>query len=98
MEKVTVDVSEAQAHLRELLDRVNAGTQIILSENEKPVARLIPFSEKIAGLHAGSIWTSNDFDEPLPDSFWTEGKGDSFWIPMYSSGGIVNLRSCRPKP
>jgi prevent-host-death family protein len=74
MEKVTVDVSEAQTHLRELLDRVNAGVQIILSENEKPIARLVPVSGKIAGLHAGSIWTSDDFDEPLPDGFWTEGK------------------------
>ncbi len=74
METVTVDVSDAQTRLRELLDRVNAGVQIILSENEKPIARLVPVSEKIAGLHAGSIWTSDDFDEPLPDSFWTEGK------------------------
>jgi prevent-host-death family protein len=74
MEKVTVDVSEAQAHLKELVQRVNSGTQIILSENEKPIARLVPVSEKIAGLHAGSIWTSDDFDEPLPDNFWTGGK------------------------
>jgi prevent-host-death family protein len=74
MEKVTVDVSEAQTHLRELLDRVNAGAQVVLSENDKPIARIMPIKEKIAGLHAGSIWTSDDFDEPLPDSFWTEGK------------------------
>jgi prevent-host-death family protein len=74
METETVDVSEAQAHLRKLLDRVNAGVHIILSENDKPVARLVPVSERIAGLHEGSIWTSNDFDEPLSDEFWTEGK------------------------
>jgi prevent-host-death family protein len=65
----SVDVREAQTHLRELLDRVNAGVQIILSENEKPIARLVPDSEKIAGLHAGSIWSSDGFDEPLPDTF-----------------------------
>lgn len=72
METETVDVSEAQAHLRELLERVNAGVHIILSENEKPVARLVPVSERVAGLHAGSIWTSKDFDEALPNGFWTE--------------------------
>jgi hypothetical protein len=25
---------------------------------------------RIAGLHPGTIWTSEDFDEPLPDEFW----------------------------
>lgn len=74
METETVDVREAQNNLRTLLERVNAGVQIILSENEKPIARLLPVSERIAGLHAGSIWASNDFDEPLPEEFWTEGK------------------------
>lgn len=26
---------------------------------------------RVAGLHQGAIWTSDDFDEPLPDEFWT---------------------------
>jgi len=71
MQKETVDVGEAQSHLREILDKVNAGVQVILSENEKPVALLVPFSQRIAGLHSGSICTSKDFNEPLPDEFWT---------------------------
>jgi predicted DNA-binding antitoxin AbrB/MazE fold protein len=25
---------------------------------------------RIAGLHRGEIWTSDDFDAPLPDEFW----------------------------
>ena len=57
METETVDVSEAQAHLKKLLDRVNEGVHIILSENDKPVARLVPVSERIAGLHTGSLST-----------------------------------------
>lgn len=28
-------------------------------------------SRKIAGLNRGAIWMSEDFDEPLPDEFWT---------------------------
>jgi hypothetical protein len=28
---------------------------------------------RVAGLHPGAIWTRDDFDEPLPDDFWTEG-------------------------
>ena len=71
MQMETIEVSEAQTHLRELISKViRTGSQIILSENEKPVARLIPVGGRIPGLHSGSIWTSNDFDEPLPDKFW----------------------------
>jgi hypothetical protein len=28
---------------------------------------------RILGLHPGAIWTSDDFDEPLPDEFWLSG-------------------------
>lgn len=27
-------------------------------------------SPRIAGLHHGEIWMSEDFNEPLPDEFW----------------------------
>ena len=30
--------------------------------------------ERIAGLDKGTTWVSDDFDDPLPDSFWL---GDS---------------------
>ncbi len=29
-----------------------------------------PTESRIAGLHAGAIWTSEDFDDPLPLEFW----------------------------
>lgn len=25
---------------------------------------------RILGMHPGAIWTSDDFDDPLPDEFW----------------------------
>lgn len=28
---------------------------------------------RVLGLHAGAIWMSDDFDAPLPDSFWLGG-------------------------
>lgn len=70
----TVDIGEAQAHLKELVTRVKEGAEIILSDNEKPVAQLVPVKGRIPGLHAGSISTSEDFDAPLPDEFWAGGK------------------------
>lgn len=62
MQTETIDVAEAQAHLKELVHRVREGLQVILSENEKPVARILPVSPRVAGLDPGSIWTSDDFD------------------------------------
>jgi antitoxin (DNA-binding transcriptional repressor) of toxin-antitoxin stability system len=26
--------------------------------------------ERVLGLHAGKMWISPDFDDPLPDEFW----------------------------
>lgn len=73
----TVDVNEAQANLRELLSLVLEGTEIVLTEGDTPLARLVSIAPQAktprkAGLHAGAIWTSDDFDEPLPEEFWTQ--------------------------
>lgn len=35
--------------------------------NQSPEQELPP---RIPDLHAGAIWTSDDFDDPLPDEFW----------------------------
>ncbi len=70
----TVDVSEAQKSLKELLSLVSQGGEVILAEGETPLARLVaiasPTKLREAGLHAGAMWTSDDFDEPLPEEFW----------------------------
>jgi prevent-host-death family protein len=70
----TVDVQEAQTHLAELLSEVANGNEIILAKDNEPKARLIPIvspvKTRVPGLHRGMIWTSDDFDEPLPESFW----------------------------
>jgi antitoxin (DNA-binding transcriptional repressor) of toxin-antitoxin stability system len=75
MQTKTVDVHEAQTHLVELLSLVTAGTEIILTEGITPLARIVPMAgattPRVASLHPGAIWTSEDFDEPLPEEFWT---------------------------
>ena len=69
----TVDVHEAQTRLSDVL----TGAEVILTQGNQPLARLVPVlplttsAPRAAGLHAGAIWTSDDFDEPLPDEFWT---------------------------
>lgn len=71
----TVDVREAQLNLHDLLSLVREGAEIVLTEGTTPLARVVPLAvtttARVAGLHAGAIWTSEDFDEPLPEDFWT---------------------------
>jgi antitoxin (DNA-binding transcriptional repressor) of toxin-antitoxin stability system len=74
MQTETVDLSDAQAHFKELVRRVASGVHVILSEDEKPIAHILPTGRRVPGLHSGAIWTSDDFDAPLPDEFWSEGK------------------------
>jgi antitoxin (DNA-binding transcriptional repressor) of toxin-antitoxin stability system len=77
MQTKTVEVQ--QTYLKELLSLVVEGTEIILTQGNIPVARLVPIADeevtsRIAGLHLGAIWMSDDFDEPLPDQFWLGDK------------------------
>ena len=65
MKTETVDLKEAETHLAELVHRAISGVHVVLSENDKPVARIVPLKRRVAGLHAGEVWTSDDFDEPL---------------------------------
>ncbi len=71
----TVDVHEAQIHFKDLLSQVLAGKEIVLTEGDAPIARLVPVARptatRTAGLHPGAAWTSLDFDEPLSEGFWT---------------------------
>lgn len=70
----TFDVQEHEPSWQELLALVQEGTEVLLTAGDKPLARVTPIEaprgKRIAGLHQGSIWTSDDFDEPLPDEFW----------------------------
>lgn len=72
----TVDVEEAKARLPELVSLALEGNEVIITEGTRPVARLVPVAStegrRVPGLHRGTGWTSEDFDEPLPDEFWQE--------------------------
>jgi antitoxin (DNA-binding transcriptional repressor) of toxin-antitoxin stability system len=73
----TVDVKEAKDRLPELVSLALEGNEVILSEGDRPVARLVPIhspgQKRVMGLHRGTAWMSEDFDEPLPDEFWLGG-------------------------
>ncbi len=81
----TVDATEAQANLVDLLTFVREGHEVLISDGDRPVARLVPVSDgetaestdpprrkrkRTLGLTRGAGWMAPDFYDPLPDSFW----------------------------
>ncbi len=72
-----VSVDEAQEKLQDLVAQALAGNEVIITDHGKPVARLVPVQasspkrKRVAGLNRGTIWTSEDFDQTLPDEFWS---------------------------
>lgn len=70
----TVNLDKVGKQLADLLAIVEHGNEIIIAQDGKPIARLTSVAPKkkkrIASLNRGSIWTSEDFAEPLPDEFW----------------------------
>ena len=73
----TIELTTGQS-IEDILDLLSADTEVIITRDDKPIARLsavttdsTPFPKKrVAGLHAGTTWIADDFDDPLPDSFW----------------------------
>lgn len=70
----TINLDHVEKQLAELLAIVEHNGDVVIAQNGKPLARLASLTPKkkkrIAGLNRGMIWTSADFDAPLPDEFW----------------------------
>jgi len=62
-----VNVYEAKTQLSKLLEQVEAGDEIIIARNGKPVARLVPVqrraSPRVPGGWKGKVWMADDFDD-----------------------------------
>ena len=68
-----IDIQIVFPTLQELLVSVREGKEVLITEGNIPLARLMPAEpvvRRTAGLHEGAIQISDDFDAPLPDSFW----------------------------
>ena len=67
---VTVNVHEAKTHLSRLLKQVEAGEEVIIARNGKPVARLTPlkrFGKRKPGSMKGLFTVPDSFFDPLPE-------------------------------
>ena len=67
------NIHEAKTHLSRLIDRAEAGEEIIIARAGKPVVRMIAY--RIPGLWKGKVKISRDFDE-LPESVAAAFRGE----------------------
>ena len=66
----TVNVHEAKTNLSRLLAQVEAGEEVIIARNGKPVARLVsckPKGKPQFGSWKGKIKIDDSFFDPLPE-------------------------------
>ncbi len=94
-----MDIREAQPRLRELVLQAHAGIEVVLTDGTTPLARLVPvtstevvaFSESVpptqsrmADLHAGAIWTSENKEqedaEIMEEFAMWEAASDEDWL------------------
>ncbi len=67
-----INIHEAKTHFSKLLARVRNGEEIIIAKAGKPIARIVPVTDKpverVPGSAKGKITVAPDFDAPLPAS------------------------------
>jgi len=67
---MAVNVHQAKSQLSKLLQRVEAGEEVVIARAGKPVAKLVPIgaasARRTPGALRGRFTMSDDFDAPLP--------------------------------
>jgi prevent-host-death family protein len=67
----TVTIHAAKTQLSKLIERAEAGEEVIIARGRKPVIRLVPIAEpepkRQFGAMKGKVWVGPEFFEPLPE-------------------------------
>jgi prevent-host-death family protein len=72
---MTVPIEQLQRDLARLLEKVQAGEEIVITRDGQPIATIVanakpsesPPGDRVPGSAKGQIWMSPDFDEPLDE-------------------------------
>ena len=66
-----IDIEEAKTHLPDLVEAAISGIEVIITQDNRPVVKLVPLAPSKPhprfGSAAGLITMSEDFDAPLED-------------------------------
>ena len=75
----TVNIYDAKTRLSQLVDKVVAGEDVVVSRNGKPLVRITRLdSDKRPirfGVLKGKVKVTRDFDAPLPSNVLAEFEG-----------------------
>jgi prevent-host-death family protein len=76
---IPLNIHEAKTHFSKLVERAEAGEEIVIARAGKPAARLVPLErhqeERKLGLWRGRVRIHPDFDE-LPDELAAGFRGE----------------------
>ncbi len=69
-----IELSEARLHLAELINEAISGQEIIITENSRPLLKLVRITSskphRALGDAEGQVWMAPDFNAPYED--WIE--------------------------
>jgi prevent-host-death family protein len=70
----TITIEEARANLDDLIHRLQPGEEVVITENDRPVAKLVATPReppkrvpRLGGQRGSVLYIAPDFDEPLED-------------------------------
>lgn len=74
-----VNIHQAKTELSKLVERAEAGEEVIIARAGRPAAKLVPLTRirgrRRLGLLDGKFKIPDDFNEPLPESILREFDG-----------------------
>ena len=72
MNTLLVEAKDVSSRFDELVALAEQGTDVVIRSGNTTRAKLIPVKApyRTIGLHGGSMSTTPDFNDPLPDDFW----------------------------
>ncbi|MCE2464109.1 MAG: type II toxin-antitoxin system Phd/YefM family antitoxin [Dehalococcoidia bacterium] len=76
----TVNVHEAKTNLSRLLKQAEAGEEVVIARNGKPIARLVPVRKRGKpqfGSWKGRIRIDDSFFDPLPEEELAAWEGNA---------------------
>jgi prevent-host-death family protein len=73
-----VNIHDAKTNLSRILEEVEAGAEVIIARNGRPIARLIRIkaAPRRPGALKGRLRLRRDFDDPLPEEVARPFEGD----------------------